>query len=106
MVSQLSNEDLRTFSFTLGLLKDYKGKRNSCANATERSAVKSPQSSVKEEPVTEIMADVEQKLDESISSITDQPHKLNQRIGQIEFSIDKMGAYVEESVSKFTKTNS
>lgn len=33
------------------------------------------------------MADIEQKLDESISSITDQQLKSDQRIDQIEFSV-------------------
>jgi len=51
--------------------------------------------------VSEIMAAVEQKLDESIA---DQLRKSDERIDQIEFSVNKMGVYVEESLSKFRES--
>ena len=49
------------------------------------------------------MTDVQLKLDESISftGITKQLGKSDQRIDQVEFSVNKMGAYVEELLSKF-----
>jgi len=50
------------------------------------------------------MADVKQKLDKSISSVADQLRKSNQRIDQIEFSVNKMRAYVEDSLSKFRES--
>ena len=59
---------------------------------------------MRKKSVSEIMADVEQKLDESISSIADQLRKSDERIDQIEFSVNKMGAYVEESLSKFRES--
>ena len=122
LVNKLSIEDLRTFCFTFGLTQDgtkaslkerlfeyYKGKftlENGTPVPTprKRSAVKSPHSNEKEASVSEIMADVEQKLDESISSIADQLRKSDERIDQIEFSVNKMGAYVEESLSKFRES--
>ena len=86
LVNKLSIEDLRTFCLTFGLTQDgtkaslkerlfeyYKGKftlENGTPVPTprKRSAVKSPHSNEKEASVSEIMADVEQKLDEFISS--------------------------------------
>lgn len=40
-------------------------------------------------------------MDQSISSMADQLRKSDQRIDKIEFSVDKMGEYVKESLSKF-----
>ena len=120
LVNKLSIEDLKTFCFTFGLPQDitkaslkerlleyYKGKltlKNGTPEPEPTPRKRSTVESEKEAPVVEIMTDVELKLDESISFITDQLRKSDQRIDQVEFSVNKMGAYVEESLSKFRES--
>ena len=120
LIDKLSIEDLRTFCFTFGLSKE-----GTKANLKERLMLyfqdqfplkngtpkpvptprkRSTVESEKEAPVVEIMTDVELKLDESISFITEQLRKSDQRIDQVEFSVNKMGAYVKESLSKFRES--
>ena len=120
LVNKLSIEDLKTFCFTFGLSQDgtkaslkerlleyYKGKltlKNGTPKPVPTPRKRSTVESEKEAPVVEIMTDVELKLGESISFITDQLRKSDQRIDQVEFSVNKMGAYVEESLSKFRES--
>ena len=120
MVNKLSIEHLKTFCFTFGLPRDgtkaslkerllecYKGKltlKNGTPKPVPTTRKRFTVESEKEAPVAEIMTDVQLKLDESISFITEQLRKSDQRIDQVEFSVDKMGAYVEESLSKFRES--
>ena len=44
---------------------------------------------------------MDQKSDKPILSINDHLRKSDQRIDEIEFAVNKMGAYVEESLTNF-----
>lgn len=119
MVNKLGIEDLKTFCFTFGLSQDgtkanlkerlleyYKGKFSLVNGAPvptprKKSAVKSPQSKEKEMSVSEAIGGVEQKLEQSISSFVDQLRNSGERINRIEVSVNKINAYVEESLATF-----
>ena len=119
LVNKLGIEDLKTFCFTFGLPQDgtkadlkerlreyYKGKLPLVSGAPvptprKKSAVKSPDSKEKEMSVSEAIGDVEQKLEQSISSFADQLRNSDDRIDRIEVSVNKINAYVEESLASF-----
>ena len=122
LVNKLSIEDLRTFcsTFALGqdgsksslkerLLEYYRGQFTP-VNGTpvpkprEKSAVKSPPSNAKESLATETIHGMDQKSDQPFLSIIDQLRKSDQRIDEIEFVVNKMGAYVEESLMNFRES--
>ena len=64
-------------------------------------AIKSPPSKVKELLASETIDGMDQK---SILSIIDQLRKSDQRNDEIEFAVNKMGAYVEESLPNFRES--
>ena len=72
---------------------------NGTPNLTPRkkTAVKSPPSNVKESLASETTDGMDQKSDQPILSIIDQLRKSDKKIDEIEFAINKMGTYVEES---------
>ena len=113
---------MRTFCFTFALGQDgskaslkerlleyYRGQFTS-VNKTpvptpqKKSAVKSPSSNVKESLASETIDGMDQKSDQPFLSIIDQLQKSDQRIDEIEFAINKMGAYVEESLTNFRES--
>ena len=67
----------------------------------KKFAVKSPPSNVKESLASETIDGMDQKSDQPILSIIGQLRKSDQRIDEIEFAVNKMGAYVEESLTNF-----
>ena len=119
LVNKLGIEDLKTFCFTFGLPQDgtkanlkerlleyYKGKfplvsGTPVPTPRKKSAVKSPDSKEKEMSVSEAIGNVEQKLEQSISSFADQLRNSDDRIDRIEVSVNKINAYVEESLATF-----
>ena len=122
LVNKLSIEDLRTFCFTFALGQDgskaslkerlleyYRGQFTS-VNGTpvptprKKSAVKSPPSNVKESLASETVHGMDQKSDQPFSSIIDQLRKSDRRIDEIEFAVNKMGAYVEEPLTDFRES--
>lgn len=122
LVNKLIIEDLRTFCFTFGpaqdgskaslkerLLEYYRGQFTS-VNGTpvptpwKKSAVKSPPLNVKESLASETTDSMDQKSDQPILSIINQLRKCDQRIDEIEFAVNKMGAYVEESLTNFRES--
>ena len=82
----------------------YIGKRNACTDASEKSAVKSPPSNVKESLASETVHGMDQKSDQPFLSIIDQLRKSDRRIDEIEFAVNKMGAYVEEPLTDFRES--
>ena len=119
LVNKLGIKDLKTFCFTFGLPQDgttanlkerlleyYKGKFPLVSGAPvptprKKSAVKNPDSKEKEMSVSEAIGDVEQKLEQSISSFADQLRNSDDRIDRIKVSVNKINAYVEESLATF-----
>jgi len=122
LVNKLSIEDLRTFCFTFGVaqegtkaslkerLLEYYGGQFTSVNETpvptprKKSTVKSRPSNVKESLVSETIDGMDQKSDQPILSIMDQLRKSDQRIEEIEFVVNKIGAYVEESLTNFRES--
>lgn len=118
----MSIEDLRTFCFTFALAQDgskaslkerlleYYREQFTSVNGTpkptprKKSVVKSPPSNVKESLASETIDGMDQKSDQPILSIIDQLRKSDQRIDEIEFAVNKMGAYVEESLTHFRES--
>ena len=122
LVNKLSIEDLRTlcFAFALGqdgskaslkerLLEYYRGQFAS-VNGTpvpmprKTSAVKSLPLKVKESLALETIDGMDHKSDQPFLSIITQLRKSDQSIDGIEFAVNKMGAYVEESLTKFRES--
>ena len=69
----------------------------------KKSAVKSPPSNAKESLDSETTDGMDQKSNQPFLSIIDQLRKSDQRIDEIEFVVNKMGAYVEESLTNLTE---
>jgi len=63
----------------------------------KKSAVKSPPSNAKESLALETVHSMDQKSDQPFLSIINQLCKSDQTIDEIEFTVNKMGTYVEES---------
>ena len=82
----------------------YIGKRNACTDASEKVRLQKPASNVKESLASETVHGMDQKLDQPFLSIIDQLRKSDQRIDEIEFAFNKMGAYVEESLTNFRES--
>ena len=59
---------------------------------------------MKESLSSETINGLDQKLDQPILSIIDQLCKSNQRIDEIEFAVNKLGAYVKESLTNFRES--
>ena len=114
LVHKLSIEDLGTFCFTFGLAQDgskaslkerlleYYGGQFISVNKTPKPTPRK-KSAVKSLPSNTIDG-VDQKTDQPILFIIDQLRKSDQRIDEIEFTVNKIGAYVKESLTNFRES--
>ena len=59
---------------------------------------------MKESLASETVHGMDQKSDQPFSSIIDQLRKSDRRIDEIEFAVNKMGAYVEEPLTDFRES--
>ena len=119
LVNKFSIEDLRIFCSTFALAQDgskarlkerlleyFRGQLSSGngspkPTSRKRFAVKSPPSNETESLASEIIDAMDQKL---VLSVIDQLRKSDQRFDEIELAVNKMGAYVEESLTNFRES--